>query len=301
MLKYVELKFQSFYNEVDSIKLFGALIDAYSNLYNDLKEFINKFENNKILISSLFPKEKDVFLFPKPILNLDKKFISGDKKEKLEKIKFIKAFKKLKYISKKELEKILNEGKYSKEILEDFYKIFKNNQDKLEYKFKSIEIPRVTINRITSSSKIFYESGKILENNHSLFFLVKYEDEEDFEKIVNCLKLLEDRGISPNISVGFGKFKLIACDNFFINSDGDKKYLLSKTSLDKGDNLESNSLYSLKEIKGFSSNSYYIPPNLFLVEGSCISGRINGQIIKIPNENSIRYLLYGKPLFFGCN
>jgi len=297
MLKYVELKFQSFYNEVDSIKLFGALIDAYSNLYNDLKEFINKFENNKILISSLFPKEKDVFLFPKPILNLDKKFVSGNKKEKLEKIKFIKTFRKLKYVSKEELEKILNEGKYSEEILENF---LKNNQDEYRDKFELVEIPKVTINRVTNSSEIFYESGKILRVNCTLFFLVKYEENSDFEKIINCLKLLEDRGISPNISVGLGKFKLINYGNFSINSNGNRKYLLSKTCLGSGDNLDSNSLYSLKEIKGFS-NKCYIPPNLFLVEGSCVSGTIKGKIIKLPDEKNIKYLLYGKPLFFDCS
>jgi len=298
MLKYVELNFQSFFNRIDSIKLFGSLIDAYSNLYTNLQEFIVKFENNEILISSLFLKRKDIFFFPKPILQLDKEFLtSGNKKEKLEKIEFIKNFKKVKYISKNYLEKLLNVGKYSEEILKNF---FKNYEDKEKNEFKLIEIPKISISRITNNSKIFYKKGEILPDNYTAFFLIKYEEHTDFDKIINCLKFLMDRGISPNISTGFGKFELINYGNFPIKLKGNRKYILSKTCLNETDNLDDNSFYLLEEVKGYSSRSY-IPPRLFLVEGSCISGRIEGKIIKIPNEKNVRYLLYGKPLFFNCN
>ena len=330
----VELEFYSRLHNpeyIDSIKLSGALFDAFAHIFpSSLKDIFTKVASGELRISSVFPKvitkkNEEIFLFPKPELPLDEKiyeeFVNEDFEEKEEffmRVNFLKKLKKLKYVSENMLIKILNEGKYSYTLIEN---LFQNNEKYCKDFFYDVlfieDMPRVTISRISQKSGIFYEPSSypkvrlrpfLCEKEEAIekinfFFFIK-ADEEEFERITSCLNFLEDRGLGSKYSLGYGKFRIIKTEknsSLFkeilekISKQHGLKYLLSKYIPNANDSISfKDSSYNLKWLRGVV-HGYALPKLLCFTEGSCIKGNIAG--ILDSESFKDKYTLNGKPFY----
>ena len=189
---------------IHSDALFSALMTLWNYFYDDDVEAM--CQNPPFSISSAFPYKSSTYFFPRPMVKIGKK---GE-----DDLKIGKKLKKVKYLSKDLLETICK-GELlefsEKETFQDYKFWFGRNSDKLNQDsklFTEREIPRVSIDRATFSSEIFYFSEIIFEKDSGLFFLVKFNEEGFRSKFETVLRLLCDEGIGGDKKVGKGKRKL---------------------------------------------------------------------------------------------
>ena len=300
----------NFMAEVDSIKIFGSIASALSELDRDkFNRFYSSVKTGETRISSSFPLIKDTHLFPMPIYSFEYDKDLSEKSENIEVFTKIKEIKKTEFVSQSVFEEILNNKPKLGDILEkiesgewrlDKKCLYLDEEDELEEKnflIKRYEIPKNVLNRYTYGSTIFYSQAHFY--NCDLFFLVKTS--KGILKLINAaLKLLEDRGMSQDFSIGFGKFMLRNIKEIELNEPGGGgMILLSKYHPDENE-IElinsCNKYYRIKEIKGFTNNGFHIPPYIFFREGSCFKlNGIKGKLIDIPDArtslNGIAYYI----------
>lgn len=96
---------------IHSDTIFNAIINAYSLMHaeNETNEFLRSFES--VQLTSAFPFWKDEIFFPRPRIrpNTNEKIM----------LEHSKKIKKAEFVSKKNFEKIINGGLFSKEELEE--------------------------------------------------------------------------------------------------------------------------------------------------------------------------------------
>jgi len=299
--RHIRIRPISVFPELDSIKLFGAIFSAISELYpENIKEFKNNFEKGNIRLSSAFPVVKNTYFFPKPILLTQKNKINEEnKKEIIENYINFKKFKKTKFVSKEVFEEIIKKGIYDRELIkriDEEYKIENGcliSKKEKVLESEMIEEPKVVVNRFSQKTKIFYKEG-IYYKNTDLYFFVD-ADERSYKIILTAVKFLEDRGFGPKYSSGFGQFKFIEDNTLELNTCGERWLILSKY-MPNDEEITSvgwdNSFYQFKEIKGLTKGGSYIAPMYVFTEGSCFAGKkLQGKLEKsIPN-----YILNGVP------
>jgi len=81
----------------------------------------------------------------------------------------------------------------------------------LDFRIKSLDTSRNSLNRLTHFSDLFFTSGYYYKNA-GLFFMVRFLDEEFESKygdlLLGSFKFLRDRGFGGDISVGKGHFDI---------------------------------------------------------------------------------------------
>lgn len=209
-------------NMIHSDTLFSAIMSLWGNFYEDDIESLCKAP--PFIISSAFPFKKDMFFFPRPMVRIGKVHEKNDQKEK--------KLKKVEFISQGLLESILKGENGNLEFNEkDTFQddkfwhpnqsSFNNNDDIL---FAERELPRVTVDRNTNSSEIFYFSEIVFKKDAGLFFLARFTESQIKQKFEAVLRLLGDEGIGGDKRMGKGLFSLYIKENFPIlspeNADG---------------------------------------------------------------------------------
>ena len=197
---------------IHSDTLFSALMTLWGHFYDDDVESLCK--NPPFFISSAFPYKSSTYFFPRPMVKIGKE---GENDTKVG-----KKLKKVKYISKDLFEALLKGEplefheeetfpfqKYKFWFGKDAEEVSQNSQI-----FTVREVPRVTIDRATSSSEIFYFSEIIFEKDSGLFFLAKFKDNGFRAKFETILRLLGDEGIGGDKRVGKGMFSLQIDEEF---------------------------------------------------------------------------------------
>ncbi|ABB14943.1 type III-A CRISPR-associated RAMP protein Csm4 [Carboxydothermus hydrogenoformans] len=201
-----------------SDQLFSALLNAYSLYYGagETKAFFEALLEKPVLeLSSLFPAqvtgEKVYYFVPKPLtLDLTPYFTD------------VKTAKKIEYLPVESLEKIAKgEGPGEGYVVQKAYLPVKQ-----EYWHQSREIPRVALDRITSSSNIYYCTGITFAENIYLYFL--YEIAPEWKtKFETALRVLADEGLGGERTYGFGQFSIEFREDFSWPLQGEYRFLLS--------------------------------------------------------------------------
>ncbi len=272
------------YEETEEIirsdTIFSAIMSIWNQFYDD--DIETMCHTPPFLISSAFPFKADSYFFPRPMVKIGKKDEDDPK--------FGKKIKKVKYISKSILENILKgkppEFKEEKTFQKGIF--WTDSEISEESRVFSIrEIPRIRIDRQTSSSDIFYFSEVFFEENSGLFFLVRFIEKAIQAKFETILRLLGDEGIGGDKRVGKGLFTM-------------EKAVLSLSVPENATHFLSLSLYypDEDEFPGILENAGY---NLILRRGwlhAFNAMRLRRQEVRMFTEGSVfrsaAKLFYGK-------
>lgn len=68
-------------------------------------------------------------------------------------------------------------------------------------------VPRVTVDRINSSSVIYQMGRTVFDHDCGLWFMLDYNDEDDLQEFEHYLSLLADTGIGGERTAGYGAFE----------------------------------------------------------------------------------------------
>ena len=260
----------AFAGDFDSIKIYGSIINGYSELYGSASEILKVIKNGELRVSSPMPTKEGKFYVFKPMLPT----------EKLE-YKDFKIFKKKKFVDERLAMESLKEGKYSKESVEEII-----GDDTAG--IKTVELPGVSIGRYGGSSTIYYKMASLY--THKAWILVKMSDEIK-DRVLAVFRYLGDVGISKKRSTGFGHFKL-SLEDYELENDGMYSVILSKY-IPRQEELGAfpfeRSRYEVKLIAGYTKDGKAIPKMRALVEGSVIPADYSpvGRIVDVHPKYSV--------------
>ncbi len=244
---------------VHSDTLFSGITNCYALLFGKEKtqEFLTKVFEGKFFVSSAFYYIGDEFLFPKPLVNncyMD-----------------YKKNKRIKYVSEKILKKesdqgyILQNALLSKEVRGFIYKIE--------------ERPRVTVDRWTSESNIYYTACCRFSENSGLWFYMDV-DEEIVDDVFAALRLLGDEGLGGMRTYGYGSFELESWEEDIENLK--EVNLLLSLFLPKDDEWKKFVGYQIVERTGYIFSPYERTKKhkvyRMFEEGSVVQGVVQGDI-----------------------
>lgn len=249
--------------------IYSAVLSLWQYFYPD-EDIDQMIKNPPFILSSSFPFYKDIYFFPKPI----------DAREPSKEPNINKKIKKIKYIDKQIFENILNNNHFN--LLKGY--LLQNNtlcatqKLSIDLLYKTDEVPRVTVDRLSNESTIFYFSQIYFNNDCGLYFLVDFKNNSYEKKFSSIMRLLGDEGIGGDRHMGKGQFQLKIEKNFSIN-------------LPEAENIIALSLYhsTKDEIRqGILDNSSYdfISRNGWLSSGDDKLG-LKRQEIKMFTEGSI--------------
>jgi len=296
---------------VHSDTLFGAICWSWRLLFGekDLIELLNLFKEGRppFLISSTFPFICDIMTLPKPLKGLGSAGL--DKKVRRAPLVTQSIFQSLvggKALLPGEYD-IINgdpgniiakpeEASRIKEIMNPAEKNKKSTGSATGTAWTVGEAPRVTLDRDTRRSGIYYAGDVRFMKGSGLYFLVDFRDEKYESRLNGALRLLGDEGLGGERSSGRGLFSLDVIsekENASIGSDGgDDAVLLSLYRPRKEDasTLQS-STYSLIARRGWTAGKSDLRKKSvrMLTEGSVIpfeKDRILGSMENVSGEGT---------------
>jgi len=215
---------------IHSDTLVSAIISTWDKLYgaSDLSQYFVASDakdapadySPPFLISSAFPYALDCYFFPRPLMKPqtdDAADIPENIRKLLKKARFISKAVFDDYIAGKVPEPPREKtDKKANLIQKNKFQVTAEEKGELEKRmadsdgditvFKEQEVPRVTPDRITSASNIFYFARILFAKDCGYFFLVKYLDENIKVKFRAVLRLLGEQGISGDRNAGHGRF-----------------------------------------------------------------------------------------------
>lgn len=270
--------------------LMGAIINAWSLLYpgEDLEGFIT---SAPFTVSSAFPYIGDLLFFPRPMLR-----IGSPQSAKEEDPSIGKKLKKIRFMSKPLFEKVIKgEGidPSRLEIIEGFA-----HTAPFEPPCKSTEIPRVSLDRISSASAFFYFRQIYFHPEGGLWFMAKFNGEAETEsKLEGALEFLGDHGLGADRSVGKGFFRATRSNTEINPPEGSGQVLLSLCHPTEEDfaQIRNHPLtkYTLVERRGWVTSPHggrglrQKPVRMF-GEGSVFACKVVGRITRVltarPNQ-----------------
>jgi len=175
-------------------------MSLWHNFYDD--DVAEMCEDPPFAISSAFPFKSEIYFFPKPMVRIGKEGEDHPKRGK--------KLKKVKYVSKNILQKLLLgenlEFDESNTLQSGKFWVAKGELPQDGTVFKEGEVPRVVIDRASNSSDIFYFSEIVFEKDSGLFFLAKFLKENIQRKFEAVLRLLGDEGFGGDKRLGKGLF-----------------------------------------------------------------------------------------------
>ena len=159
--------------------LFGAIANAVSWLYGEegVKELVEAFMV-EARISSAFPYVRNSYYLPKPLT--------------VELVEEDKRIKRAKYLDVENFERALR--------LEHF-------EVPAEKPFERVDVPRVSLDRVTQNSSLYFWEEIRFRKNAGLYFLYSGPEEIFRDFIKPAIRLLGDTGIGGKSTWGFGLFK----------------------------------------------------------------------------------------------
>ncbi|WP_039765739.1 type III-A CRISPR-associated RAMP protein Csm4 [Caldicellulosiruptor sp. F32] len=278
--------------------LMSGIINAYSLLYgkDETEKLISKFINGTppFEVSSTMPYVNSQYFVPVPLgLNMDeyknKGIINAEHQKELKKIKFVR-------------EKDLLEGFLFKYRPAGSFLIpqseFENGRKKAFSLGRTKERARVSIDRQTSSSNIYYFSHYEFEKESGLWFYLKINNEEQENKIKAAIRLLGDEGLGGDRTCGLGSFKVDFKDDVpQFKSDKSKYYMsLSLVNPKDEDEIKSVVFYEILTRSGYvySKAGLGIKRKTVSVfgEGAVFSSKICGRVVDVTPEKFLSHKVY---------
>lgn len=195
---------------IPSDTLVGAICYGISEIHGSKEvDEITKKEQPSFLVTSAFPfieySGDKIHFFPKLIV---KPSMVG-----VDFLRQIKEFKKAMFVHQSIFNEWINGEVSEKDLIRGIgenYDIMNGNivpkNDKLDFSIQTVDRPHNQINRLNSKSEEFFYTTNTSFKGAGLFFLVRYLDKTQKEKVKGALRYLKDRGIGGNISTGFGQF-----------------------------------------------------------------------------------------------
>lgn len=283
---------------------FSALCLEYIKLNGaeTIDDFIDFFNNGKLLISSLLPYKNNDLYIPKPSIVIERSDTKNENKEE-NSSSDRKKMKKLNYIKVSDIDIYLN---YIKGIGDFNFDYEYNNFAK--YSLNQKVGLRDEENRLYSlGTYSFYK-------NNGLYFALSFSDNETLKEFEKVLKSLSYSGIGGKRTHGLGNFEYNETDfSAFENKlfkDSKYKMLLSLFSPTENEmeNIDfNNSFYSLIKRNGFIYSNNY-SSNLskrkslsMFKEGSCFTDNINGDIKDVAQNGNHKVYRYGKAFYIGID
>lgn len=283
---------------------FSALCLEYIKLNGaeTIDDFIDFFNNGKLLISSLLPYKNNDLYIPKPSIVIERSDTKNENKEE-NSSSDRKKMKKLNYIKVSDIDIYLN---YIKGIGDFNFDYDYNNFAK--YSLNQKVGLRDEENRLYSlGTYSFYK-------NNGLYFALSFSDNETLKEFEKVLKSLSYSGIGGKRTHGLGNFEYNESDfSVFENKlfkDSKYKMLLSLFSPTENEmeNIDfNNSFYSLIKRNGFIYSNNY-SGNLskrkslsMFKEGSCFTDNINGNIKDVSQNGNHKVYRYGKAFYIGID
>lgn len=214
---------------IPSDTLFSAFCNVYRLVYGKakLEELLYKFKSTPpFILSSIFPCINGKPLFPLPKNIVPEKLKIGKDAKKAKRIEFVDEdiFKKL--LKGEEVE-INHEN-----IIQD--KIA--TKEKKEAIWKETERPRVVIDRISSSSEIYYFGEVVFLDE--LYFLIDLKDDAYEEEITTTISVLGDEGIGGDRTYGMGLFELEGIDKIVFDEIDTEWHIILSMFYPKNEELK---------------------------------------------------------------
>ena len=187
--------------------LFSAICQTWRTFYGEecLTEFLAQYKTGEpFLLTSAFPFAGDIRFFPKPLIDL--KVHADDDRKKLKKVR---------YLSERRFRQIVNDDSIAFES-NDFIndgQLWIHADERAQFQdnpivWKPDKRPRVTVDRQSSASEIWYLGNVKFSEGCGLWFDAKFEAEETQTRIETILRVLGDTGIGGERSAGYGIFDL---------------------------------------------------------------------------------------------
>lgn len=183
--------------------LFSAICQTWRMFYGaaSLTDFLAQYQNGEpFLLTSSFPFAGDVRFFPKPLIDL--KVNTDDERKKLKKIRFL---------SERRFRQMVNGESmaFDSDALINDEQLWIHGDDRCPYTvWRTDKRPRVTLDRQSSASEIWYLGGVKFYEGCGLWFGAKFDTEETQTQIETILRVLGDTGIGGERSAGYGLFDL---------------------------------------------------------------------------------------------
>ncbi|OQY56346.1 MAG: type III-A CRISPR-associated RAMP protein Csm4 [Desulfobacteraceae bacterium 4572_88] len=202
------------------------------------------------LISSAFPFKKESLFFPRPMMRIGREGEDDPKKGK--------QLKKVRFISKGLFEASLKGNPpefHADNTFQNGMCWTDRQMPESARVFSKREVPRVTLDRRTFESDIFYFSEVLFEKDAGLFFLVRFWDQRIRPRFEAVLRLLGDEGIGGDKRIGRGLFSVTSEDNFTLsvpkNPDGFLSLSLYFPTESEFDSMSDKVSYNLLSRKGW--------------------------------------------------
>lgn len=256
---------------IPSDTLVGAICYGISEIYGskEVDEFIKK-DQPSVLVTSAFPfiecNGDKIHFFPKLVV---KPSMMG-----VDFLRQMKEFKKAVFVHQRIFNEWINGEVSEKDLIRGIgenYDIMNGTivpkNDKLDFSIQTVERPHNQINRLNSKSEEFFYTTNTSFKGAGLFFLVRYLDRAQKEKVEGALRYLKDRGIGGNISTGFGQFDVEFDKNEVIKEPVNAEYFATL------------SLYlpHKNELSFFDNSGMYY--GLIRREGKCRDGIMKKNIL----------------------
>jgi CRISPR-associated protein Csm4 len=280
--------------------LFGAICWAWKLLYGeeDLIELLKQYHHAKppFLISSTFPFIDKILLLPKPLDGLGPAGLEKDiRKASLVSVAIFQSLAQGKKLPSHEIFPGDPGGVIiTPEEATIIRKLIGSNPA-----WTLNEAPRVTLDRDTRQSEIYYAGDLRFMKDCGLYMLVNFLDKSYITKLEGALRLLGDEGLGGERSSGRGFFTLDKDSISLGSDDGNKAVLLSlyrPTQEETNDLVRSS--YSLVPRRGWvAGKSDKRKKSLrMLAEGSVIPfspGKVKGSFVNVGTGEEKKICSYG--------
>lgn len=183
--------------------LFSAICQTWRTFYGEesLTDFLAQYETGTpFLLTSAFPFAGETRFFPKPLIDLN---VNADDAGK--------TLKKVRYLSERRFRQFVN----GESIPFDSDDLINDGQlwthDKAKCRsavWKTEKRPRVTLDRQSFASEIWYLGAVKFDEGCGLWFDAKFDTDKTQTQIETVLRVLGDTGIGGERSAGFGLFDL---------------------------------------------------------------------------------------------
>jgi len=193
-------------SSIPSDLLFSALCSVYRMLYGrqELEEFLNKQAQQAVLrCSSAFPWQGESYYLPRP-RNLDLTKYEFTPKE-AKRVRYMEAALVLRALSGQLCTDDLKAC--GREARQGILSGTCETDGSGEHWMFEYDVPRVSLDAITSASNIYYFSQISLASNAGLYCLVECPD-DFWKRIQACFRLLAEEGIGGDRSCGKGAFRV---------------------------------------------------------------------------------------------
>lgn len=277
---------ETVHETVGSDTLFSGLINTVSIYFkkDEAKRWIEDFkETPPFLISSLFLYNDNKVFLPKP---LDDSFIDSSVKSSVG-----KELKKIRWLTIEDFLKWCKREPFTeKQILE-----FKENLSFYENAFTVDVRPRVTLDRTSNQSSLYFVGAIKFRENAGLQGFVKFTDQNYIEKFYRILVLLGETGLGGEKTYGYGMFKVTEFREYKeFEKISNSKYFTLLSLYHPSDNefpkLKSSLIaYDIRKKTGFITSGRNAMPFKrksvgFITEGSVVVEPVTGSLIDVTPE-----------------